>query len=136
MSNEKYYLMVSYTDFSLRDEFSREEYESAIAEYDRIQARVEELKLRILQRDLHKLIAKAVIKDVKCPCCGETTSTGSEVNDPEDDTRGIVTCEVHGCEFYIIEYSDGTTMLEPRIGSGRVDQLDLSSNFKEAALRE
>ncbi|KGP81120.1 MULTISPECIES: hypothetical protein [Paenibacillus] len=54
------------------------------------------------------------IKDVKCPCCGETTSTGSEVNDPEDDTRGIVTCEVNGCEFYIIEYTDGTILLEPR----------------------
>lgn len=56
----------------------------------------------------------AGIKDVKCPCCGETTSTGSEVNDSEDDTRGIVTCEVNGCEFYIIEYSDGTTLFEPR----------------------
>lgn len=56
----------------------------------------------------------AGIKDVKCPFCGETTSTGSEVNDPEDDTRGIVTCEVNGCEFYIIEYWNGTTMFEPR----------------------
>lgn len=56
----------------------------------------------------------ADIKDVKCPCCGETTSTGTEINDPEDDTRGIVTCEVNGCEFYIIQYTDGTTLLVPK----------------------
>ncbi|MEF2247969.1 hypothetical protein [Paenibacillus sp. IITD108] len=60
-----------------------------------------------------KELAKG-IKDVKCPCCSETTSTGSEINDLEDDTRGIVICEVNGCEFYIIEYTDETTLLEPR----------------------
>ena len=112
VNNDKHYLMIEYRDFSLRDGFSNEEYAVAIAEYDRISARVEVLKQRILQPKLHKMIA--VIKDVKCPCCGEITSTRSEVNDLEDDTRGIVTCEVNSCEFYIIEYSDCTTLLERR----------------------
>ncbi|KZE78147.1 hypothetical protein AV654_19420 [Paenibacillus elgii] len=69
-----------------------------------------------IKKALERIIKELAegIKDVKCPCCGETTSTGSEVNDPEDDSRGIVTCEVNGCEFYIIEYTDGTTLLEPR----------------------
>ncbi|RUT38718.1 hypothetical protein EJP82_26765 [Paenibacillus anaericanus] len=60
-----------------------------------------------------KVLAEG-IKEVQCPCCSELTSTGSEINDPENDSRGIVTCEVNGCEFYIIEYTDGTTSLEPR----------------------
>lgn len=71
----------------------------------------EEFK-RALETRIQELAAG--IKDVKCPCCGETTSTGTEVNDPEDETRGIVTCEVNGCEFNIIEYTDGTMSLEPR----------------------
>lgn len=53
------------------------------------------------------------IKDVKCPCCGEETSTGSAINDPDDEFRDIVTCEVNGCEFYMIQYTDGTYSLEP-----------------------
>ncbi|MGG1669939.1 hypothetical protein ACIFOE_04680 [Paenibacillus sp. NRS-1783] len=67
---------------------------------------------KVLEARIKELAAG--IKDVKCPCCGETTSTGSEINDLEDDTRGIVTCEVNGCEFYIAEYTDGTILLEPR----------------------
>jgi hypothetical protein len=56
------------------------------------------------------------IKDVKCPCCGEMTSTGSAINDPDDEYRDIVTCEVNGCEFYMTEYTDGTINLEPSFG--------------------
>ncbi|GAA0847972.1 hypothetical protein GCM10008915_56420 [Bifidobacterium pullorum subsp. gallinarum] len=60
---------------------------------------------KVLEARIKELAAG--IKDVKCPCCGETTNTGSEINDP---TRGIVICEVNGCQFYIIEYTDGTNI--------------------------
>lgn len=60
-------------------------------------------------------LAESMI-DVKCPCCGETTGTGSAINDPDDEYRDIVTCEVNGCVFYMTEYTDGTIVLEPSFG--------------------
>lgn len=62
-----------------------------------------------------KELAESMI-DVKCPCCGEMTGTGSAINDPDDDYREIVTCEVNDCGFYMTEYTDGTIVLEPSFG--------------------
>lgn len=112
VNNEKFYLMVQYTTYSLREGFSNDEYELTVNEYDEIHARVEELKETILYSGTETLIAiMDSIKDVKCPRCGKTTSNLSALIESEDDTRAIVTCLVNGCEFF--EYSGGT-MLEAR----------------------
>lgn len=53
--------------------------------------------------------------NVKCPCCGASTGRESEIYDPEDGDRVIITCDVNGCIFYLTEYLDGTTVFEPKL---------------------
>lgn len=52
------------------------------------------------------------IKSIECPCCGEITSDSKAENDPDNDERDIVTCEINGCVFYLTTYSDGTIFSE------------------------
>jgi hypothetical protein len=44
-----------------------------------------------MKEALERYIKTLGIVDVKCPCCGEETSTGSAINDPDDEFWDIVT---------------------------------------------